>query len=368
MSLRLLLETAEEHQKKGLEFLRQKRNGEARKNLLRASELLFKLAEQSEGGFREKRKKKAQKLLHLAKQIDTTRTDETNDNPSDFQLSPTTNTLRFDAIAGLDEVKKTIRLKLLYPLQYPEKAERYGLKPGGGILLFGPPGTGKTLIAKAIAGELNRPFFAVYPSELLSKFVGEAEKNCAELFRKAREQTGSVLFIDEVEALLPQRSAENQSPVMQRLVPQILSELDGAKTQMGTLLFLGATNEPWALDPAVLRPGRFDEKIYVGLPDLPARIALFQIHLKSCPVASEVNLEILARSLEGYSGADIRLICQKTAQKVFLETLHQEQERPLSQSDFQEMIQQTPPSVTQEQIQRFQHYLEKMGISKEEVQ
>ncbi|MEK7485837.1 MAG: ATP-binding protein [Planctomycetota bacterium] len=361
MSARLLLETAEEHQKKGLELLRQNRAGDARKNLLRAAELMFKVAEQSESPFRESRKKKAQKLLRLAKQIEQSLT-EIQEISSEALVLPTSSSVCFEDIAGLEEVKEAIRLKLIYPVQYPEKATHYGLKLGGGVLLFGPPGTGKTLIAKAIAGELKRPFFAVYPSELLSKYVGEAEKNCAEIFRKAREQEGSVLFIDEVEALLPQRSAENQSPVMQRLVPQILSELDGAKTQIGSMLFLGATNEPWALDPAVLRPGRFDEKIYVGLPALSARIALFRLHLKSCPIALELDLNVLAKSTEGYSGADIRLICQKTAQKVFLESLQKEEDRPLLQSDFQEVLKQTPPSVTAEQIHRFQQYLEKMGM------
>ena len=192
---------------------------------------------------------------------------------------------RFADIAGLEDVKEDIRLKLIYPLAHAEKARRYGIRTGGGVLLYGPPGTGKTMIARAIAGEIDAAFFSVKPSEMLSKWAGEAEKNVAELFRVARAAPLSVVFIDEIDALLPGRE-KDRSSIMQRLVPQFLAELDGFDTSgRNPLLFLGATNKPWALDSAVLRPGRFDAKIYVGLPDRAARRAMLAAGLRGRPVA-----------------------------------------------------------------------------------
>jgi transitional endoplasmic reticulum ATPase len=368
--MQLWLNQYEHHQKEGLSFLRQKESKKARFHLLKAAEILFKIAEKSEGAFKKKRIAHAQKLLELAQGVLPPHSASSASSPSSASSlsslsSPSSSVpslLTFNDIAGLADVKESIFMKVLYPLQYPEKAQKYRVSLGGGILLFGPPGTGKTLIAKAIAGELRQKFFAIYPSEILSKYVGEAEKNCAALFEKCRQEPGSVLFMDEVEALLPARS-ENQSPVMQRLVPQILSELDGAKTSIGKTLFLAATNEPWSLDPAVMRPGRFDEKIYVGLPDFEARCALFQIHLKDLPLDPTISFQELAERLEGYSGADIHFLCQKTAQHVFLESLKHEGERPLTQKDFLQVISDCRPSVRPELVARFEKYLNQLSSS-----
>ena len=173
--------------------------------------------------------------------------------------------MRFADVAGLEDVKEEIRLRLIYPLAHPEKAQRYGIQSGGGLLLYGPPGTGKTLLARAVAGEIDAAFFTARPSELMSKWVGEAEQNIARLFDEARQCERAIIFLDEVEAMIPARRSSG-STVMQRVVPQILAELQGIRQRSSGLLFMGATNEPWALDPAVLRPGRFDARIYVGLP------------------------------------------------------------------------------------------------------
>jgi SpoVK/Ycf46/Vps4 family AAA+-type ATPase len=175
--------------------------------------------------------------------------------------------IRFADIAGLEDVKEDIRLKMIYPYTHPEFAARYRIRRGGGILLWGPPGTGKTMLARAVAGEIEAAFFTVKPSEIMSKWVGDSEHNVARLFSTAREHERSIVFIDEIEALIPARR-DAQQGVMTRLVPQILAELEGfATADQNPILFIGATNEPWSLDPAVLRPGRFDEKVYVGLPD-----------------------------------------------------------------------------------------------------
>ena len=218
--------------------------------------------------------------------------------------------VRFSDVAGLEEAKEQIRLRLIYPLEHPDKARRYGIKRGGGVLLYGPPGTGKTLLARAVAGEVQAAFFTAKPSELMSKWVGESEQNIARLFDEARQCDRAIIFIDEVEAMVPARRSSG-STVMQRVVPQILAELQGVHRRQGSLLFMGATNEPWAIDPAALRPGRFDAKVYVGLPEPAARRQMLGLYLARRPLAADVDLDRLAQSLAGYSGADIAEICER---------------------------------------------------------
>ena len=174
--------------------------------------------------------------------------------------------IRFDDVAGLDDVKQDIRLKMIYPFDHADLAAKFGIRPGGGVLLYGPPGTGKTMLAKATAGEIDAAFFRISPADILSKWVGEAEQNIKKLFDAAASEKRSIIFIDEIEALVPARRDEGSS-VMQRVVPQILQGMEGFDKKSGQpILFMGATNVPWQLDPAVLRPGRFDEKVYIPLP------------------------------------------------------------------------------------------------------
>jgi transitional endoplasmic reticulum ATPase len=207
---------------------------------------------------------------------------------------------------------------MVYPFTHPEVAERYGIRGGGGLLLYGPPGTGKTLLARAVAGEVDAAFFTVRPSDILSKWVGEAEKNVAALFEEARSRSRSVIFIDEVEALAPARTGDAGS-VMTRVVPQFLAELEGVRGRGdGTLLFVGATNAPWDMDPAIMRPGRFDVKVYVGLPDQEAREEIIALNLADRPYAADVDLARLAALLSGYSGADLRRIVEKAFSDTFL--------------------------------------------------
>lgn len=260
--------------------------------------------------------------------------------------------VRFDDVAGLDDVKQQIRLKIIYPFTHPQEAAHFGVRSGGGILLYGPPGTGKTLIAKAVAGELEAAFFTVKPSEVMSKWVGEAEQNVGALFKAAREHERAVIFLDEVEALVPKRRGSN-STVMQRVVPQFLGELDGMGGRHPGLLLIGATNEPWLLDAAVLRPGRFDEKIYVPLPDLAARQRILELNLSGRPLAPEVNLPELAQRLEGYSGADIAHICQRACEIPFLEAVTQGTQREVQVTDFVAVMEVVRSSVSSQELRRY---------------
>ncbi len=262
----------------------------------------------------------------------------------------------FADIAGLDDVKEEIRLKMIYPFAHPELAQRYGISTGGGVLLFGPPGTGKTMIAKAIAHEIDATFFVVSPAQMLSKWVGEAEQNVRKLFDAAKAEETSVIFLDEIEALVPKRKSDSSS-VMQRVVPQILQELEGFDRKGDrALLFVGATNRPWMLDEAMLRPGRLDAKVYVGLPDPPARYRLLEIYLADRPLDDDVDFGVLCDRLDGYTGADINNIAQQAAQRPFMEAIAGKEARAIRMADVEAVIAETPPSVNPGDLIRFDKF------------
>lgn len=265
-------------------------------------------------------------------------------------------TIGFDEIAGLDDVKEEIRLRMLYPLSHPELARRYGIHTGGGVLLYGPPGTGKTMMAKAIAHEIDATFFVISPAQVLSKWVGEAEQNIKKLFDAARAEPMSVIFIDEVEALVPKRQGDS-SAVMQRVVPQILQELEGFDRKADRcLLFIGATNKPWMLDEAMMRPGRLDARIYVPLPDAPARYKLLEMYLAKRPLAEDVDLGPICDRLEGYSGADIKSIADRAAARPFLAAVAGAEALPITMADVEAVIAETRPSVLATDLARYDEF------------
>ncbi len=262
----------------------------------------------------------------------------------------------FDDIAGLEDVKQEIRLKMIYPFSHPELAQRYGIGLGGGVLLFGPPGTGKTMIAKAIAFEIDATFFVISPAQMLSKWVGEAEQNVRKLFEAAKSEKTSIIFLDECEALVPKRKSDSSS-VMQRVVPQILQELEGFDRKGDrALLFIGATNKPWMLDDAMLRPGRLDAKIHVGLPDPPALFRLLEIYFGNRPLADDVDFGDLCDLLDGYSGADVKHIAAQAARRPFLEAIDGRAERPINRADILAVIEATPASVHVSQLARYDRF------------
>ncbi len=207
---------------------------------------------------------------------------------------------------------------MILPVLHPQKARHYGVRTGGGLLLYGPPGTGKTMLAKAVATEVDAAFYHVRPSDIMSGQVGQAEANIDRLFRTLRRETRAVLFIDEVEALVPSRR-RNGSTIMQRVISQILGEVDGlAEAPDGhVLLLIGATNEPDMIDLAMMRPGRFDAKVLVALPNQPARRQILKACLRGRLVSPGVDLEVLAARTEGLSGADLRHLAESAADAPF---------------------------------------------------
>ncbi|MEO1271311.1 MAG: CDC48 family AAA ATPase, partial [Myxococcota bacterium] len=221
--------------------------------------------------------------------------------------------VRWSDIGGLSAVKQQLIEAVEWPLNYPELYEAAGVRPPKGVLLSGPPGCGKTMLAKAVAHESQVNFMAVKGPELLSKYVGESEEALREVFRKARQAAPVVLFFDEIDALLPTREGSSTSRVPERVLGQFLTEMDGIEELKGVLV-LGATNRRDMLDPAVLRPGRFDALVTIDLPDRDARADIFQVQLQDKPLADPTpKVEWLASKTEGFSGAEIAAVCHGAA-------------------------------------------------------
>jgi len=347
---------------RGLAALRAGRKSEARTTLLRAAECLYRIASKSKEPFKGERSRSAGELLKLARGIGegtlATTAEGEEDSASAWEMLARPD-VDFESVAGLEEVKEEIRLRMVYPFTHPEIAKRYGLRGGGGLLFYGPPGTGKTLLARAVAGEIEAAFFTVRPSDIMSKWVGEAEKNVSALFAEARGRDRAVIFIDEIEALAPVRSGEASS-VMTRVVPQLLAELEGVKGRgPGTLLFIGATNAPWDLDPAILRPGRFDVKVYVGLPDREARAAILSLELSGRPIEGEFDFDVVAGALSGYSGADIRRLVEKSVGDTFLAEIRGGGAGSVSEDDILCAASEVRPSVDAEGLLRYREWAER---------
>ena len=221
--------------------------------------------------------------------------------------------VKWDDVGGLDDAKQELQEAVEWPLKYPETFQRLGVRPPKGTLLYGVPGTGKTLLAKAVASESEANFISIKGPELLSKWVGESEKGIREVFRKAKQTAPTVIFFDEIDSIASTRSGnDGDSGVTKRVVNQLLTEMDGLE-ELEDVAIIAATNRPDIIDPGLMRPGRFDRHIKVDVPSEEARIAIFEVHTKGMPLAKDVNLKKLAKSTEGYVGADIEAVCREAA-------------------------------------------------------
>ncbi|MFW9904976.1 MAG: CDC48 family AAA ATPase [Candidatus Thorarchaeota archaeon] len=216
----------------------------------------------------------------------------------------------WEDVGGLLSEKKEIQQSIELPLKHPKFFSHMGAKQPKGILLFGPPGTGKTLLAKAVAHETQANFISIKGPELLSKWVGESEKGIREVFRKARQAAPSIIFFDEIDSIAPVRGKSFDSGVTERMISQFLTELDGLEELKGVVV-IAATNRPDMIDPALLRPGRFDKIISIGLPDQPSRLEILKIHTRDVPLAADSDLDELSKKTENFSGADLAVLCQE---------------------------------------------------------
>jgi transitional endoplasmic reticulum ATPase len=270
--------------------------------------------------------------------------------------------IKWDDIGGLENAKQELKEAVEWPLKYPELFKQVNIKPPGGILLYGPPGTGKTLLAKAVANESNANFISVKGPELLSKWVGESEKHVREMFRKARQVAPAVLFFDEIDSLAPRRGGIGDSHVTERVVSQLLTELDGLE-ELKDVVVIAATNRPDIVDPALLRPGRIERHIFIPAPDLKSRKEIFKIHTRGMPLAEDVNLDELAEMSEGYSGADIEAVCREAGMLAIREKLITglskedvnkiAKEIKITKEHFEKAMEKIRPSLTKEDLERY---------------
>jgi AAA family ATPase, CDC48 subfamily len=218
--------------------------------------------------------------------------------------------VKWEDIGALESAKQELKEAVEWPLKYGKVFEHMNAKPPKGILLYGPPGTGKTMLAKAVATESEANFIAVKGPEFLNKWVGESEKAVRETFRKARQASPCVIFMDEIDSITPERGTGGDNNVSERVISQLLTELDGLEV-LNDVVIIAATNRPDIMDPALLRPGRFDKSVYIGPPDADARMSIFKIHTANKPLSEDVDLSKVVVETEGCTGADISAICNE---------------------------------------------------------
>jgi len=260
-------------------------------------------------------------------------------------------TIGWDDIGGLEQASERLKEGVELPLKHPEAFRRLGIRPAKGFLLYGPPGTGKTLLAKAAARESQANFIATKSSDLLSKWYGESEQQIARLFSRARQVAPTIIFIDELDSLVPARGGGLGEPqVTERVVNTILAEMDGLE-ELQNVVVIGATNRPTLIDPALLRPGRFDELIYVGTPDTAGRRRILAIHTRRMPLADDVDLEKIAQRTDRFTGADLEDLVRRaglTALRSGLDT------GKVTMADFEAALAETRASVTPEMLEEYE--------------
>jgi len=250
--------------------------------------------------------------------------------------------VHWNEIGGLEEVKQDLMEAVEWPLKNPEVFKRMGIRPPKGILLYGPPGCGKTLLARAVATESEANFITIKGPEVFSKWVGESEKAIREVFRKGRMAAPSVIFFDEFDSLVPRRGMGfADSGVTERVISQLLTEMDGIIT-LEDIVVIAASNRPDIVDPAVLRPGRFDRLIYVPEPDERARLEIFKLYTKDMPLAKDVDIKNLANQTKSYSGADIEGLCREAALSALRRDI---KSKEVTLSDFQKAMEKVGPSI-----------------------
>jgi transitional endoplasmic reticulum ATPase len=283
----------------------------------------------------------------------------------------------WDDIGGLEGVKQELQETVQYPVEHPEKFEKFGMAPSKGVLFYGPPGCGKTLLAKAIANECQANFISIKGPELLTMWFGESEANVREIFDKARQSAPCVLFFDELDSIANQRgsgSGGDGGGAADRVLNQLLTEMDGMGSKK-TVFIIGATNRPDIIDTALMRPGRLDQLIYIPLPDEGSRLSIFKANLRKSPIAADVDLNVLARFTNGFSGADITEICQRACKYAIRESIQRdiEAERAaalnpdamvdatdpvpeITKAHFEEAMKHARKSVTDADIRKYQTF------------
>lgn len=256
----------------------------------------------------------------------------------------TKETTTLDDVGGLEDVKERIRIAFLEPMRNPEIAKAFGKSLRGGLLLYGPPGTGKTFIARAIAGELGANFLSVTLADILGGIIGESEQNVHRVFQRARQLNPCVVFIDELDALGGKRSQYMNVGWMRNVVNQMLQEMDGIGSDNEGVFLLGATNHPWDVDTALMRPGRFDRTVLVLPPDEPARAAILRHHFSGRPIAG-IDIDAIVARTDGFSGADLAHVVATAAERAMSESIANGVVRPIDMTDVTRALGEVKPSI-----------------------
>ena len=283
-----------------------------------------------------------------------------------FQPMSGEKTITFADVAGLDDVKDQIVFHVLEPMRNPELAKVYGINPGGKILLYGPPGTGKTFIARAIAGEVDAVFYSINCQDLISKYMGDSSKQLDALFDEAQKNERAIIFFDEFDSVASKRGdgTSGVDAEMARFVATFLTKVDGFKKaeECKMLLLIAATNRPWALDSAMLRGGRFDTQIYVGVPDQKAREFMVNKAMKGLPLDNDVDLSKLAAALEGFGGGDIVAACDKIRLEAYKKSVRSGKQQNITRNDCNLILSTIRNHLTQEELDKFIAYRNGMNV------
>ena len=263
-------------------------------------------------------------------------------------LVETPNT-KWEDIGGIEKAKQELREAVEWPMKFPISFERMGIKPPRGVLLYGPPGTGKTLLAKAVANESEANFIQVKGPSLLSMWVGKSEEGVRKIFERARQVSPCIIFFDELDSLAGKRGYETGTKVTERVLNQMLAEMDGIE-DLSNVIVVGATNRPDMLDSALMRPGRFDRIVYVGVPDKEGREAILKIHTKNMPIDKSVDIKKLVEELEGYTGADIESLTREAAMLALRENI---ETKKVTKNHFEQAMEKVSASVSKSDQERY---------------
>jgi transitional endoplasmic reticulum ATPase len=264
--------------------------------------------------------------------------------------------VRWKEVGGLEEIKNELAQSVEWPLKKPEVFKRMGITPPRGILLYGPPGCGKTLLARAVATESEANFISVKGPEIFSKWVGESEKAIREVFRKARTAAPAIIFFDELDSIIPRRGAGySDSGATERVISQLLTEMDGIEA-LQNVVVIAATNRPDILDPAVMRPGRFDRLIDVPAPDSQALLQIFKIHARNMPLSKDVDLQEIGQKAKGYSGADVEALCREAAMNALRDNIDAKE---VTRKDFDKAMETIKPSINEKMEEYYAQFSER---------
>ncbi len=264
--------------------------------------------------------------------------------------------VKWEDVGGLENVKEKLKEMVEWPLKNPKSFERIGISPPTGIILYGPPGCGKTMIAKAVATEAGANFISVKGPEVLTMWVGESERKLREIFRRAKQVAPSIVFFDEIDSLAPRRGMSLGTKVTENIVSQILTEMSGLE-DMHNVTVMAATNRPDMLDPAILRPGRFDRQVLVQAPNEKARLEILKVHTKNMPLAKDVDLKKLAKDTDGFSGADVESLAREAGLNAMRENMNAKE---VKKKHFAEAIEEVTPSIDEAVIKHYEKLMDKM--------